>query len=149
MQFHYFTRKDEEIGKVLGKLFSCLIFFTIMLYFLRRFGVLSIPYTSWIGALVVVFLILHVFKIQEITKVPSGYSPLSVLKGFWKGMKIFGALITNVVNFILLIPVYYIGIGATSIVARISKKKFLKMKESGWKKYDLETQPKEEYYKMY
>ena len=46
------------------------------------------------------------------------------VKGFKLGFKNFGHNVTKIVNFILLVPVYFIGVGLTSIIAKLSKKKF-------------------------
>ncbi len=50
-------------------------------------------------------------------------------KGFYAGMKKFGSNIVNIINFVLLIPVYIIGIGLSAIIAKIMGKKFLNMKK--------------------
>ncbi len=73
--------------------------------------------------------------------------------GLKEGFKQFGNFITNITNFILLFFVYFIGVGLTSIVAKISKKHFLDLKkenkESYWKELNLTTQPKENYYRQF
>jgi hypothetical protein len=74
-------------------------------------------------------------------------------KGFYKGMKIYGANVTSVTNFILLLPVYFIGVGITSIIAKITGKHFLNLKKSNKKTYWVNKENKkidiEEYYKQY
>jgi len=50
---------------------------------------------------------------------------MKFLKGFKEGFKEFGEAITAIINFILLLIVYLIGVGITTIIARISKQKLL------------------------
>ncbi len=50
-------------------------------------------------------------------------------KGFYAGMQQFGGAIVAIINFILLILVYIIGVGITSIIAKISGKHFLNLKK--------------------
>ena len=51
-----------------------------------------------------------------------------VFNGFKKGMKCFSDNISTVINFLLLSIVYFIGIGLTSITAKIFGKHFLDTK---------------------
>ncbi len=74
------------------------------------------------------------------------------VKGFKEGFKDFGHNVTNVVNFILLLPVYFIGIGITSLGAKILGKKFLELKQRGrtyWKKRNLGKQKLSTYYRQF
>jgi len=48
-------------------------------------------------------------------------------EGALSGMKLFGGIIVSVINFILLLPAYVIGIGIPSIIAKITGKKFLNL----------------------
>ena len=74
------------------------------------------------------------------------------VKGFVNGFKNFGHRVTNVVNFVLLLLVYFIGVGATSIVAKLSKKKFLdfsRKEDTYWKDRNLGKQSLKEYYRQF
>lgn len=74
------------------------------------------------------------------------------VKGFVAGFRNFGYNITNVVNFVLLLLVYFIGVGSTSLIARVSKKKFLDLEQKGktyWKERNLGKQPLEHYYRQF
>ncbi len=74
------------------------------------------------------------------------------VRGLKNGFKNFGYNVTNVVNFILLVPVYFIGVGATSLLAKCFGKKFLELKVKGktyWKDKKIGTQPKEDYYRQF
>ena len=51
-----------------------------------------------------------------------------VFNGFKKGMKCFSDNISTVINFLLLSIVYFIGIGLTSITAKLFSKHFLDTK---------------------
>jgi len=71
---------------------------------------------------------------------------------FMDGSKMFGELISAIVNLVLLSVVYFIGVGLTSITARILGKKFIDNKTSNksyWKELNLTTRPFEEYYRQF
>ena len=72
--------------------------------------------------------------------------------GFQKGIKSFSDNITSIINFLLLSIVYLIGVGLTSIVAKIFSKHFLDMKkkkDSYWHNLKLKNKPIEEYYRQF
>lgn len=74
------------------------------------------------------------------------------VKGFKNGFKNFGHNVTNIVNFALLLMVYFIGVGLTSLIAKLSKKKFLELNQKGktyWKERNLGKQPLENYYRQF
>lgn len=71
---------------------------------------------------------------------------------FMEGSKMFGELISSIVNLLLLSIVYFIGVGLTSIFARVLGKKFIDdktQKESYWEELNLTTQPFKEYYRQF
>jgi len=71
---------------------------------------------------------------------------------FMEGSKMFGELISSIINLVLLSFVYFVGVGLTSIVARISGKRFIDNKSSNksyWKELNLTTRPFEEYYRQF
>jgi len=63
-----------------------------------------------------------------------------MFKDILNGQKFFGELIAVIINTILLSFVYFIGVGGTSIIAKISKKKFLE-KEIGLETYWTDSEP--------
>lgn len=72
--------------------------------------------------------------------------------GFWKGFKQFGHIINNIINFVLLSVVYFIGVGITFLVAKIMGKHFLntgKKKDTYWVKLNLGKQKMEDYYRQF
>ncbi len=72
--------------------------------------------------------------------------------GFLEGFKHVGKSVVNLINFILLLPVYYIVIGVISILAKMINKHFLELKkEKGSYWVDIETQKKnlEDYYRSF
>ncbi len=74
------------------------------------------------------------------------------IKGFKEGMKVFGYNISIIINSILLSAVYIIGVGITSIIAKLSGKHFLDMKlrkETYWEDSDLKGGPKKDYYRQF
>ena len=66
-------------------------------------------------------------------------------KAFYLGMKKFGSTIVDIINFILLLPVYYIGIGISSIMAKILGKHFMDLSKPSKKvkSYWLDKKQKE------
>ena len=75
-------------------------------------------------------------------------------KGFMDGTKKFGHVITGIVNFVLLSLVYFIGVGVTSIFAKIFRKRFLNIRlnkklGSYWEPLNLSKKPQEEYYRQF
>lgn len=74
------------------------------------------------------------------------------LKGFKKGMKGFGENITVIINSILLSFVYFIGVGPTSIIAKLFGKHFLDLKyskDSYWSDLNLKKKKLEDYYRQF
>lgn len=74
--------------------------------------------------------------------------------GFKKGFLSFGQNIGLIVNAILLSLVYIIGVGLTSIAAKISGKKFMqikleKEKETYWNELNIKKRGMEKYYKQF
>ncbi len=70
------------------------------------------------------------------------------------GQKTFGEDVAVVINSILLTIVYLIGVGLTSIAARLFKKEFLTLKidkeaKSYWTILNLSKKPKEAYYRQF
>lgn len=75
-------------------------------------------------------------------------------KGLRKGFGDFGHGISAIVNSILLLVVYVVGVGFTSIFAKLFNKRFLFMKTSGkrpsyWSDLNLKKRPMEEYYRQF
>ncbi|MBW2984869.1 hypothetical protein KY361_07140 [Candidatus Woesearchaeota archaeon] len=75
-------------------------------------------------------------------------------KGFKEGMHSFGSNVTAIINSSLLTIVYLIGVGLTSIFAKLFGKHFLdiklaKKKNSYWSDLDLKKKPIDEYYRQF
>ncbi len=78
----------------------------------------------------------------------------SFFKNFKKGMHEFGENIALIVNSLLLLIVYIIGVGMTSLISRLFGKKFMdtklsRTKKSYWTDLKLSKKPIEEYYKQF
>jgi cytochrome c biogenesis protein CcdA len=74
--------------------------------------------------------------------------------GFIRGFRIFGENITVIINSALLLFVYIVGVGITSIIAKIFGKHFLetklsRQKESYWCAINSGKKRKEEYYRQF
>jgi len=79
---------------------------------------------------------------------------MSFFKDFQEGMKTFGKLISSIVNSIILLGVYVLGIGLTSLFARLAGKKFLQTtlsqtRKTYWTDLHLKTKPLSEYYRQF
>jgi len=77
-----------------------------------------------------------------------------IFTGFKKGMNNFNNLISTLVNSILLLIVYILGVGLTSITAKIIGKHFLQKKTSKkvktyWSDINLNQKVKEDYYRQF
>ena len=73
---------------------------------------------------------------------------------FKEGQKSFGETIAILVNSLLLSLVYFIGVGGTSIIAKIFGKHFLDLKinkqnKSYWEDLNLDKESLEESYKQF
>jgi hypothetical protein len=76
------------------------------------------------------------------------------LIGFKEGFREFGKLIVSLVNFLLLSIIYILGIGLTSIVAKIFRKRFLHLEldsksKSYWVNLNIGERPTEKYYDQF
>ncbi len=79
---------------------------------------------------------------------------MAFFKEFKQGQKSFGDSIAALVNSILLSFVYFIGVGGTSILAKIFGKHFLDLKinkqsQTYWEELGLEKKNKGDYYKQF
>ena len=76
------------------------------------------------------------------------------LDGLKSGFKEFGENISNLINLALLAFVYFIGVGATSLLAKLMNKRFLELKpckktKSYWQELDLKTEEIDSYYRQF
>ncbi|MBS3126403.1 hypothetical protein J4453_03125 [Candidatus Woesearchaeota archaeon] len=77
---------------------------------------------------------------------------MTFFKGFKKGVKMFGQNIGVIVNTALLAIVYIIGVGITSIIAKLFRKHFLDLKHSPhsyWSDLNLKKKPMKDYYRQF
>ncbi len=75
-----------------------------------------------------------------------------VLTKVSQGFKRFGEFIASIVNNSLLVIVYLIGVGLTSILAKIFGKHFLEMDKKGhtyWTMRDAESKDINDYYRQF
>lgn len=77
-----------------------------------------------------------------------------LFKEFKSGMHQFGQNITLIVNSILLTIVYILGVGITSITAKVLSKQFMKKSLSKksktyWSKLDLKKEKEDTYYRQF
>jgi hypothetical protein len=74
------------------------------------------------------------------------------LNGFKKGFQNFGHTISIIINSVLLLVVYLIGIGLTSLFAKIVGKHFIEMKfgkNSYWSDLNIKKRPLKEHYRQF
>lgn len=73
-------------------------------------------------------------------------------RGFKKGTTNFGNYIATLVNTILLFFVYILGVGASSIMAKVTGKELLVMKtgkETYWGDLNIKTRSKQSHYRQF
>ena len=79
--------------------------------------------------------------------------PLEFFKGFKKGFKDFGHNVSIIINSVLLAIVYFVGVGLTSLIAKVCGKHFLEMKLSKnktyWSDLNLKKKTIQEYYRQF
>lgn len=78
----------------------------------------------------------------------------SFIRGFKKGFTEFGRTISVITNSIILLMIYFIGVGLTSIFAKLLKKNFLQLEtdhevQSYWEDIHLKDLSKESYYRQF
>lgn len=74
--------------------------------------------------------------------------------GFMNGTVIFGHLIRNIINFVLLSAIYIIVIGFMALIAKLLRKHFLDLKlrkeaKTYWTDLNLGKRPIEKYYRQF
>ena len=74
--------------------------------------------------------------------------------GFGEGVRDFGNNLSIIVNSVLLLIAYLIGVGITSLIAKIFGKHFLEMKllkkeKTYWSNLNLKKKPIDEYYRQF
>ena len=82
---------------------------------------------------------------------------IPMFKKIWTNIKsiieTISKVVSNVVNFILLSVVYFIGICSVSIIMKLFRKHFLELKKqnkkSNWHKHKLTKQSLENYYRTF
>ena len=76
---------------------------------------------------------------------------MAALASFIKGFKRFGQGLTAIINAVGLTIVFFVGVGITYIVGKLTKRKLFprgKMK-SYWNKLEIGTRKTEEYYRQF
>jgi len=79
---------------------------------------------------------------------------IKFIAGFRSGLKSYGHTISILINTVLLLVTYLVGVGITSIVARLVGKKFLDNKkkprqQTFWIKTTMGTGSKKDYYRQF
>lgn len=139
--------KPNKILKSLGFIFAILIFVSMLDFILYKSGVLKtfLGLTNYSTIQILLFLAAYIAFMALV-----GW----IVKDFGKGVKQFGEMIANIVNFVLLSIVYIFGVGVTSIVAKIFNKKFLDTKidkeaKTYWKELNLTKKDFNTYYRQF
>lgn len=79
---------------------------------------------------------------------------MSFFSGFARGFKRFGSNISVIVNTVLLALVYLLAVGPTSLIAKLTGKRFLTLKadkkaKTYWERLNLTKRPLDEYYRQF
>ena len=169
-----YNRNKLFVGKVFGFLIGYVIF-TSVLFFIT-WGLNKFPQT-WSNLYEIEFIVIITagviffgslfggnFTKNKYKSIPQNFSSRSFIslfvQGFKNGMDQFGKSISSFINTILLTIVYVFGVGITSLVAKITKKKFLNIeqtqqkskkskKETYWQDLNLTKQDLENYYRQF
>ena len=80
-----------------------------------------------------------------------------MLKKVWDAIKTvlepISKAVSAIVNFVLLLIVYFIGIGIVSVFAKLFRKHFLELKKqskkTNWQEHKVTKQPLEQYYRTF
>ncbi|MFH1399892.1 MAG: hypothetical protein ABIH41_00075 [Nanoarchaeota archaeon] len=75
-----------------------------------------------------------------------------ILASLLKGFKRFGQHITTLINSILLSIVYILGVGITSLIARIAGKKFMdtsSRRKTTWTDLDIDKRATDSYFRQF
>lgn len=79
--------------------------------------------------------------------------PSKVWSTIKSGFERIGKTISNIVNFILLSIIYFIGIGPVAVISKLMGKHFLEPKKdsrkSNWHEHKVEKQPLDKYYRTF
>ena len=81
-------------------------------------------------------------------------SKIDFFEDFKGGQKAFGENIAAIINSILLTVVFFIGVGSTSIIAKIFNKHFLSLEtdekaKTYWEKLNLKTESVDKHYRQF
>jgi hypothetical protein len=77
---------------------------------------------------------------------------MNIFKIIFNGLKWISNILTLIINFILLSIVYFIGVGITSLIAKLFGKIFIKTKNkksSYWIDLKLKTKNEDSYYRQF
>ncbi len=145
-----------KIFQILGFASAMLILATILFFWLVLLKRIAYSWKIYeyilfgiILAVIIYSIVLACKRERIMTAEDAGF-----FKAFKKGFLNLGEIIVTMVNFILLLVVYIIGVGITALIARITGKHFLELKKpehikTYWKEYGLKKEPKERYYRQF
>ena len=74
-------------------------------------------------------------------------------KGMKQGFRDFSHTLTNIINFLMLLIVYVLGIGLVAVISKLSGKHYLDLGKTGsksnWHEHKVTKQPLEKYYRTF
>lgn len=76
------------------------------------------------------------------------------LTGFKDGFRLFGRIVSGIINIILLSLVYFVGVGVTSLACKLRRKRFLELeidrcRKSYWEESEISRRDKKDYSRMF
>jgi hypothetical protein len=139
-----------KLGRWLG-FFAASLLFASMLFLIMsktsRIEMNVVNYMIFYSAALITSLIYAAFKIVRARLEGSVWNEIKT------GFHDFGKYVTNIVNFFLLLIVYFVGVGLSSIINKFSKKKSLDLtshsNKTYWKDYNLKKEKKSNYYRQF
>ena len=152
IEFEIKKSTSYKIGKFLGILYF-FVFFPSAIYavfwILRPYISHLIKKTKFVPEMYITTFLVVIIGIGVLINLLKRKGKF--FKGIKDGFNTIPKFISNIVNFILLSIVYFLGIGPVSIISKISGKHYLDLKKSGstWVDRSKEKKSKEDIYRQF
>jgi len=146
---NYINKFEKILGFIVGYFFST----TVLFFIFSTFNKISRSRLYFYIAGIVLSVVIIGFIIESLTINDKGENIINT-RPFFSGFKAFGYYINLTINSILLTVVYIIGVGSTSLFAKLFKKHFLDLKikrKNGtyWTDLNLKKKSLKDYYKQF
>jgi large-conductance mechanosensitive channel len=145
-----FLKLMFKLGRWLGFFLGSLIFASMLFFIMSRASRIDMNLVNYMVFYSIALFVSFIYAAFKIVRA-------RLEGGVWNEIKAgfhdFGKYITNIVNFFLLLIVYFIGVGLSSVINKLNKKKSLDLtsrsSKSYWKDYNLKKEKKSNYYRQF